>query len=600
MQLFKKEKGFLYRLIGKDRIVNKTFIDIFWTMVIAELAVAISKVLDGLMISFYLGADAIAAHSMTAPYFGMVGIFGGMLATGTQMEISQSIGKGELNKTKEHLSAALLSVLIMVSIFLPVGFYFRGWIAKLLGATGDGAYLAVPVERYFVGLLPGTLAHIWNAILIPVLQINGDKKRVKVSLVAGSICNCFGNLLSATVFDGGIMGMGLSTSIAEYISLMINLQHFWKKEHVCQFSLKTLSLPGLARIVRIGLPKATKRLCNTLRPLLINRWIIFVGTGAAMSALAVQNSLRDLLLMPGAAVASTLLLMTNIYYGEEDKSSISNLLRASAAFNMSANVLICFVLFLVAPWVVRLYIPHDAHIASMAVTSLRWFSLSIPFAAFNEYYLNFLQGTARTKLVHMFTVCEKLLYIVGCSYLLGILFGTTGVFASFFLSEFLLSLTIYIRAWIVGKKLPTRLLDITDLPKGFGYDAANCMEISVQSMEDVACASSDIMDFCRKKGFDPKRSYYAALCAEEMLRNTVEHGFADGRPHGLSLRCICKGDDLILRIRDDCRLFDIIKKQKEMKENKSFSNLGIRIVGGICKELIYVNSLNTNNIVIRI
>lgn len=600
MRCFKKDKEFLYRLIGKDRIVKKTFIDIFWTMVIAELSVALTNVLDGLMVSSFLGSDAIAAQSMTGPFFGMVGIFSGMLATGTQMEITKSIGKGELDKPKEHLSGALLCVLIMVSVLLPVGFCFRSWIAQLLGATGDGAYLAALVEEYFIGLLPGTLPLIWNAILIPVMQINGDKKRIKISLIICSISNFVGNLLSATVFDGGIMGMGISTSVAQYISLMINLHHFRRKEQVCQLSLKTFSFPGLIRIMRIGLPKATKRLCNTLRPLLINRWIIYVGTGAAMSALAVQNSLRDLLLMPCAAIASTLLLMTNIYYGEEDKSSIGNLLRVSGTFNLFANVLICSVLFLTAPLLVRLYIPNNAHIASMAVTSLRWFSLSIPFAAFNEFYLNFLQGTARTKLVHMFTVCEKLLYVVGCSYSLGIFFGTNGVFASFFLSELLLSFTIYIRAWIVRKKLPKRLLDITDLPKDFGYAEENCMEVSVQNMEDVACASSDIMDFCRKRGFDPKRSYYAALCAEEMLRNTVEHGFADGRPHGLSLRCICKGDDLILRIRDDCRLFDIIKKQKEMKDNKSFSNLGIRIVGGICKELIYVNSLNTNNIVIRI
>lgn len=587
------------RTVGRDHIINKTFRDTFFVMAVAELSYAISNVIDGLMVSSFLGADAIAAQSMTNPFFGMVGIFSGMLATGTQVTVTRSIGKGDFRGANRFFSTTLFCTILISLIVVPLGLIFRGEVAAVLGAAGEASYLADDVEDYFAGLIVGMFPLMLNAVLIPILQINGDKSRAKFALLASTVTNCIGNLVNVLVFEGGIMGMGIATTFAQVVTLIILLLHFRKNDGICRLSLSGFSFGGLAEIMKIGLPKASKRLCNTLRPLFINRWIIFVGTGAAMSALAVENSLRDFLLMPSSAVAATVVLMTSIYFGEEDKTAMSSLLGTAGIFNIIINIGISLALIISAPLLAEIYISDDAFIAELAVKSLRWFALSIPFTAFNEFYMNFLQGTSRTKAVHALTICEKLVYIVICAYVLGAIFGAVGVYASFFASELLLFITIMLKAWAANGKMPRGISEFMCLPKDFGYDKDDCIEYYVKTEDQIEGISEEIMAFCREKGIDKRRTFYTALCADEMLRNTVEHGFADGKPHGLSMRLVKKGDDLILRIRDDCKLFDIAKKYNEIKDKKDFANIGIKIVMGTCKNLLYVNSLNTNNIIIR-
>ena len=67
-------------------------------------------------------------------------------------------------------------------------------------------------------------------------------------------------------------------------------------------------------------------------------------------------------------------------------------------------------------------------------------------------------------------------------------------------------------------------------------------------------------------------------------------------------RITAKGDDLILRVRDDCELFNVREKGDAWKENPDdrTANLGIRMTMAAAKGLKYVNTLGTNTLLITI
>ena len=76
----------------------------------------------------------------------------------------------------------------------------------------------------------------------------------------------------------------------------------------------------------------------------------------------------------------------------------------------------------------------------------------------------------------------------------------------------------------------------------------------------------------------------------------------DHRKHSIDIRVIVSGDHLTLRLRDDCPLFDVKERGERWRSNPEDPSacIGIRMVTRISKELIYINTLGTNNLIVTI
>ena len=94
----------------------------------------------------------------------------------------------------------------------------------------------------------------------------------------------------------------------------------------------------------------------------------------------------------------------------------------------------------------------------------------------------------------------------------------------------------------------------------------------------------------------------AALAVEEMAGNIVQHGFRDGKPHMINIRMLAKNDELILRIRDDCRRFDPTDKYKtELQFDENPENgVAIKMMIKLAKEMKYTGLFGVNNLIIRV
>ena len=144
-----------------------------------------------------------------------------------------------------------------------------------------------------------------------------------------------------------------------------------------------------------------------------------------------------------------------------------------------------------------------------------------------------------------------------------------------------------------------RLGSYSKAAEKLGYTKAGIRYI-VSSMEEVIGISETVMDFCETRKVDHRRACFAALCTEEMASNIVRHGFLSEKQHGLMIRVVVANGDLILRFRDNCKLFNIREKYDSADQKDVTSNIGIRLVMGMAKDVMYVNTLNLNTTIIKI
>ena len=57
---------------------------------------------------------------------------------------------------------------------------------------------------------------------------------------------------------------------------------------------------------------------------------------------------------------------------------------------------------------------------------------------------------------------------------------------------------------------------------------------------------------------------------------------------------------LILRLRDNCAAFDPLERAKMIRQEDPVSNIGLRIVLGISRDVRYQNLLGTNVLTLRL
>lgn len=584
-------------------IMQKQFLSSVIVLSMVELANSISGVVDGLITGRLLGSVEMAAYGIASPYYSITGVIGGMLMVSCQTMCARSIGSGRQDEANRTFSLTIVLATIMSVLLSGLGILFSGPVSMFLGARGSSVELLPYVKSYLTGLFIGTPALVLMTILAPMVQLDGDAKRANLASAAVAVVDIVGDLFFVRVLNLGLFGMGLGTSCSSIAALLILLSHFWKEKSMFHFQLCKEDWKQSFAIISNGLPKGVRRLCKTICSVSVNTMVLSVGATAGMTAMSVQGNLRNLLNTLAAGIGGTVLLMAGIYVGEKDKDSIKKLLAMALRWSFFGVGILAVISFVAAPWVAALYVPQDAAVQALTANSIRFFSFSVPLMGINGMAIDYLQAQGNKKAASAFNIIAELVSLVVCVFTFSRLFGINGVWLAFPAAQ-LFTLALFVLYALLRKNAAGSISDrLLLLPGDFGVSDEDSISITIASMEEVIGVSRKVGEFCKEHSLDARRSYLSSLCIEEMAGNTVEHGFsADNKAHTIDLRVIIENGDILLRIRDDCMRFNLKEKVEswELDPEHPEENIGIRMVLGLSKDVIYTNTMSMNNLLIKL
>lgn len=569
-------------------------------IILMELAGAVTYIIDGIVTSRFLGSTALAASGMTGICFTIVAIISGVLSAGTQQLCCNEVGRGDTEHANQTFSTVLLVTLIISLCMTLFGSVFADSIASAIGASNSNQELHQYARDYITGFFLGAPGHFFVAVLIPEVQLEGKTNRITLSIVALTIVDVIGDLLNVMVFHGGLLGMGITTSFSYYVSAFILLLTFFKKDSLFKIHLLHPDFKILSSVLNIGLPRATRRIGNLIRPFIINRFILFAGGSIAMAAFTVQQNIRYLVESLGGGICGATLLLIGMFVGEKNISAMWQTCKISLQYILTIVGSVAVIYFLIAPGLVSLYLPTDSPSYRIAVVVLRCHAISLPFLGFNEFYISVVQGTGNLKLAHLTTLLDKLIYIVLISFLLmHIHRGIYSLWIAIPLSEILLSISILTALIYRNQRNPKRKfifslfddVEKADIPK---------IEIRITDSGQVPDTLKLLNTFCQQHQFDERLSYCIQLFSEELILMIIEHGFSEKKKPTIDILLSKDEEDMILRVKDNCRPFNA-SEQKAMYEKVSLGNyMGIQMISKLAKDVKYVHTLNINNFIIKI
>ncbi|MBE8952641.1 MAG: ATP-binding protein [Quinella sp. 1Q7] len=574
------------------------------TLVIFLLSLFISilgYVIDGIIVGSFLGRDSIAAIGLVLPYQKFVGIFPSIMVLGMQILCSKSLGKGDLQEANEIFSQALI-VTLSVSFLMTFGtLLFTEQIADLLGATEDLGEIRLRTTQYFLGYSFGLPAVAAVTLLTPIMQLDSDRRRAVYSATVLSGCNIVGDLFVVFVLNGTIWEVALVTSISYWLTAGVLFMHFRKPEASFKLLPKNFSIKHLPQIFLNGSTEILRRVSSLLRVSFLTRTVVALGGGVGIAAYsAVINFLEMAEIFPKALGSSTQMI-GGILIGEQDRHSILHLMKISLKYALILTFAIVAGVYLAAPLIAKLYtVESDTETYQMTIEGLRTFVLFLPPCTIGMIIQRFYQAYGRYKLVSNMTIADNIAFIVPIVLILTPYLGMDGLWLAFPLSYVASLIMIFCIVCYHCGRITFKLDDYLLLPKDFDVPADKQLNITVTSMAEVMNLSIRAQAFCESQGIEERRSKLSGLCIEEMAGNIVDYGFDDGKKHFVDIRIIIKGEQVILRLRDDCRPFNPKKWAELYNPDDPFSHIGIRLVRKMATEFDYVNVLKLNNLLIKL
>ena len=587
-------------------LIRKLFKSSVVSLIVAVIATMVGVVIDGVVISRALGPDAMAAYGLITPVVNMASVFSGVLSTGIQVVCAQHLGAGDAKSARRAFSMAMVVTLIVSALMLAGVLIFRTEIAVFLGARDASAHLLPYAKDYLLGVSFSLPLVIFLFEFNALMRLDGDANRVIIAVGTMTIADIAGDIINVTLIKGGMLGMGLATSISYLLAGIIMALHFAKKNIIFKPEFDKLKLKDLKDILTTGSSSAVGSASGMMRNMVLNRLMVATALSAtALSALSIMNTVLGFASCVLIGVGLTSSMVSGMILGDQDRKAAEELIKITTKTCLVIGIPMSVLVFVFANPIAKVFIDSSSpsttpELVELATRALRFYSLSITLYGINNAFVNYTQGMRRMALSNAICFIQNFLFIALAALALVKRFDADAIWGAYVIGETATLLTIIIISAIRYKTFPHRASDFLFLKEPFGAPEDEIFEVSLRSKEEVTAASQNVYEFCQRKSADSKSKVLLSLFVEELGNNVAQFGFANGEDRSLDIRVIHTENGWNLRLRDNCKAFDPTEWIKLHEDDDPTSNIGIRIVCGMAKDISYLSTLDLNILTIQI
>ncbi|MCK9224994.1 MAG: MATE family efflux transporter [Candidatus Muirbacterium halophilum] len=421
-----------------------------------------TKDLLGIVDMYYvssLGAESIAAVSLSGIIMGLIFMVGMGINSGTMALVSQSLGardsESALKTSTQSILLALITGICIAFICIPNSIH----ILNFVGGEGNVAKLGA---QYISILLFGAIFLLIILSLETSMQSHKDSMTPFKSMMTANIVNIILDpiliygLLGAPAL--GVAGSAWATLTGQLTGLSVMLYSvFFGKNKKRVFALKYLKPDKsiIKKIWKIGIFSSGKMLVMNLHGIFLMKLVSTFGT-VAIAAFGIGLRLRILIFGPsmGFGVAASVLVGHNI-----GAKLYSNAIKAiKKCVEIIAVIAFVFSVgfFVFAEKILSIF-TQDLIVISEGTTFLRWFSISFVFMATGIVMNRAMDGAGYTKIPMWLNIVTLFLIGIPAAYILAATsLGLKGIWISITLSNVILALSLAVdirrKKWLNSKQ----------------------------------------------------------------------------------------------------------------------------------------------------
>lgn len=347
--------------------VEKLIISLGIPTTISMLVTNIYNLADTYFVST-LGNSASGAVGVVFALMGLIQAFGFTFGMGSGSILSRKLGKGDVESARITASTGFAMALLCGIVITTFGLLFITPFMTLLGSTVTILPYAIGYSTFILIAAP---AMTCSCVLNNVLRYEGKALFSMVGLVSGAILNLLGDFFLIEILDMGIAGAGISTMLSQYVSLLILLLPFLRKQVQTRirFSLVSRSLKNYTEILSVGFPSLLRQGLNSISGMTLN-WCAASFGDAAIASMSIVSRVMNFLFCITIGIGQGFQPVSAFNYGAEKYDRVKKAFRFTVIFCMGIMFLTGIFGFVFAEPIVKLF-RDDPRVVEIGVKALR-------------------------------------------------------------------------------------------------------------------------------------------------------------------------------------------------------------------------------------
>ncbi|WP_303739462.1 MATE family efflux transporter [Methanobrevibacter thaueri] len=497
-------------------LLRSKFSEFFLPTLFTSMAGNICLFVDGLIVSFLIGASNLAPIQIVAPVITFVNLIYWMIGLGGSVLCSVAKAEFDDEKSNSYFSTSIISLLVIGILISIFGLIFSGSITQFLCSSQPE--LIPEVTSYFNSLIIGMPFLCYMMSLSYFIRADGMPSLPFRAILIANIVNICFDVIYILYFHLGLSGAALATSTGYLVGSVLISYYFFKKDRTLEFIKLKLGkfFAFLKKIATSGFSSSSTQLYLTLKLLVINFLVgIYVGKSGIVAFGICYNSLFILYIFL-IGTAQTMSPIVSVYFKEEDYSGVNYIIHRSLKIVVIASLALSL-LFIVYPRALLfLYSVKNPADVPVVLNALRIFAISYVGTAITFLYTFYAQAIQKNKLSTIISLLEGLVLPIGLACILSIPFAGNGIWISFAIAEALTILFIFAYSKYIHKKTEGEY-------SGFFINKHNDDEKVFEhtingNVKDAVELAQNVQNYLS----DNKSAAIVSLAIEEMLVNIIK------------------------------------------------------------------------------
>ncbi|ELE8119183.1 MATE family efflux transporter [Vibrio fluvialis] len=413
--------------------------------VAAMLVNGLYQVVDGIFIGHYVGAEGLAGINVAWPVIGTILGMGMLVGVGTGALASIKQGEKDLHSAKRILATGLLTLVMLAPIVATILWFFADDFLRWQGAQGRTFELGM---QYLQILIIGCVFTL-GSIAMPFLLRNDDSPSLATLLmVVGALCNIVLDYVLIAWLQWELTGAAIATAISQLIVTGLGFSYFFSKRAKLRLTRACLSMEWryLPKIFAIGVSSFFMYAYGSTMVALHNSLIIQYGNAVMVGAYAILGYIVTVYYLTVEGIANGMQPLASFNHGARQYDNIRRLLKVAMSIAVLGGVVFVLMINLFPEQVIGIFNSNDPRLMEGAVFALKLHMFALFLDGFLVVSAAYYQATNHGGKA-MFVTVGNMMVQLPFLYILPKLYGITGVWIAFPLSNIALSCVVGVMLW---------------------------------------------------------------------------------------------------------------------------------------------------------
>ena len=403
--------------------------------IVMMIFMSLYTMVDGVFVSVLINENALSSINLVYPAQSIIIAVAIMLATGSSAIIASLLGESKFKEAKEKFSFIVIVALVLGIIFAVLGIKYIDEIIALVGATKSTKQYCI--EYLQIILLASPLAVL--QMLFQFLFVTAGKPKMGLyTTIIGGILNIILDYLFIKVFNLGIRGASIATSIGYSIPAITGLIYFTvNRKGILYFVKPKIDFKMLMSSCFNGSSEMITNLAGSVTVFLFNMIMLkYIGIdGVAAITIVMYGQYISNSLFMGYSSGVAPLISYN--YGHKRHKELRKLNKYSLIFITCSSLFIFVISILLAGTITGFFVDRSKEVYEITKNGFILFSISYLITGLNIYISALFTALSNGLISGLISFLRTFLNLIVCLIFLPMLIGDNGIWLSVPLAELL-------------------------------------------------------------------------------------------------------------------------------------------------------------------